>query len=404
VQSPVASEITVKAIADLAQEAGLGHVHMLAWRDLDDPEAGGSEVHAHQIAAVWTQAGVRVTHRTSTAEGHPSVAVREGYTVSRKGGRYSVFPRSALAEVAGRLGPCDALVEIWNGMPFFSPAWWHGPTAIWLHHVHGPMWDQSLPRPAARVGHLIEERIAPPLYRRRPVVTLSPSSKEELVDELGFSADLVTVIPPGVDPFFSPGGERADHPLVVAVGRLTPVKDFPRLIRVMARARERVPELELVIVGEGYLREELESVAAEVGGRDWVRLPGRIGDDELRSLYRRAWLAASASTREGWGMTLTEAAACGTPAVATDIAGHADAIARDRSGLLASTDDGLVDAAVAVLTDVELRGRLQEGALARAGELTWEHAAVANFEILAADALGRAARHARRGGRRGGRR
>jgi glycosyltransferase involved in cell wall biosynthesis len=386
-QNPVASDATIATIQEQAGRAGLRHVHMLAWRDLDDDEAGGSEVHAHQIASIWTQAGVRVTMRTSFAVGRPSVAVRDGYTVSRRGSRYSVFPRSAAAEVMGRLGPCDGLIEIWNGVPFLSPLWWHGPTSVWLHHVHGPMWQQSLPAPAARFGNILEERLAPPFYRRVPVVTLSPSSKEELVDELGFDRDHVTVIPPGLDPFFSPGGTRSATPLAVAVGRLAPVKDFPRLVRVMAEARRKVPDLELVIVGEGYTRPDIEEVVRRVGGADWVHLPGRISDDQLRDLYRRAWMAVSTSTREGWGMTLTEAAACGTPTVATDIAGHADAVAAGRSGLLRTTDADLVDAITSVATDATVRADLQAGALARAAELTWEATAVANFEVLATDAL-----------------
>jgi glycosyltransferase involved in cell wall biosynthesis len=396
VQTPVASDTTVKAIADLAHVSGIERVHMLAWRDLDDDEAGGSEVHAHDIAAIWSQAGVRVTMRTSFAEGRPPVAVREGYTVSRRGSRYSVFPRSALAEMTGRLGPCDALVEIWNGMPFLSPLWWRGPGAIWLHHVHGPMWGMTLPAPVAKLGVLLEERLAPPLYRRRPIVTLSPSSKRELVDDLGFRQDAVTVIPPGVDPFFTPGGERSATPLAVAVGRLVPVKDFPRLIGVFARVRARVPDAALVIVGEGYERQALEAQIDRLGARDWIRLPGRISDEQLRDLYRSAWCAASASVREGWGMTLTEAAACGTPSVATDIPGHADAVAAGRSGLLASSDDDLVAAMVTVLTDADRRASLQEGALDRAAELAWEVTALRNFEVIAADALARGPRPPRR--------
>lgn len=393
-QTPVASETTTKAIAELAAQAGLSHVHMLAWRDLDDDEAGGSEVHAHSIAAIWAQSGLQVTMRTSFAVGQPTSAVRDGYTVSRKAGRYGVFPRSALAEVTGRLGPCDALVEIWNGMPFMSPLWWRKPRVIWLHHVHGPMWGMTLPGPVAKAGVLLEERIAPKFYRHQPIVTLSPSSYDELVGELGFDPERVSVIPPGLNPFFTPGGERSATPLAVAVGRLVPVKDFPRLVRVMAGVRERVPEAQLVIVGEGYERDTILDTVDAVGGRDWVRLAGRVTDEELRELYRSAWLATSVSVREGWGMTLTEAAACGTPTVATDISGHADAVARDRSGLLRSTDDELVEAITQVMTDDELRSRLQAGALARADELTWERTAQANFEVLAADALRRQGRHA----------
>jgi len=210
------------------------------------------------------------------------------------------------------------------------------------------------------------------------------------------------VIPPGIDPSFSPldpadpGVGRSPTPLAVAVGRLTPVKDFCRLVRVMAGVRDRVPDLELVIVGEGYERAAIEAQVAAVGGQDWVRLPGRISDEELLSLYRRAWLAVSASTREGWGMTLTEAAACGTPAVATDIAGHADAIDDGRSGLLGRSDDELVELATRVLTDPTTRSALRAGALERAGELTWEACALANFRVLADDAAALAAVGGRR--------
>ena len=397
---PVGS--AVDAIAEMAGRVGIERIHVFGWRDLDDDEAGGSEVHADSIESIWARAGLQVTHRTSFSSGRPPIDVRNGYRVSRRGNRYLVFPRAAVAELTGRLGPTDAVIEIWNGVPFLSPWWWHGPTAVWLHHVHGPMWQQSLPGPVAPLGNLLEERLAPPWYRRVPVVTLSQSSKDELVDELGFDRGHVTVIPPGIDPSFSPldpadpGVGRSPVPLAVAVGRLTPVKDFCRLVRVMAGVRDRVPDLELVIVGEGYERAAIEAQVAAVGGQDWVRLPGRISDEELLSLYRRSWLAVSASTREGWGMTLTEAAACGTPAVATDIAGHADAIDDGRSGLLGRSDDELVEMATRVLTDPTTRSALRAGALERAGELTWEACALANFRVLADDAVALAAVGGRR--------
>jgi glycosyltransferase involved in cell wall biosynthesis len=88
-------------------------------------------------------------------------------------------------------------------------------------------------------------------------------------------------------------------------------------------------------------------------------------------------------------MTITEAAACGTPCVATDIAGHRDAAVDGSSGILAATDQGLTDAIVGVMTDTELRTRLQGGALARAAELTWDATALGTFRVLAADALRR---------------
>jgi hypothetical protein len=114
--------VTTK-LGDVAVAAGLRRIHILMWRDLDDPEAGGSELHAHEIATRWASAGLDVTMRTSFAADHPSVTRRSGYRVIRRAGRYMVFPRAALAERSGLHGPSDGLVEIWNGMPFFSPLW-----------------------------------------------------------------------------------------------------------------------------------------------------------------------------------------------------------------------------------------------------------------------------------------
>jgi glycosyltransferase involved in cell wall biosynthesis len=250
------------------------------------------------------------------------------------------------------------------------------------------MWRMVMPENErlARAGELLESRIAPPFYRRTPIVTLSQSSKRELVEDLGFRPDRVTVVEPGIDPRFSPGGERSEHPLVVAVGRLVPVKRYDALIGILARLRDRHPTLEAVIVGEGYERPMLEEVRDQLGAEAWLHLPGRISDDAVIDLYRRAWVVTSASAREGWGMTLTEAAACGTPSVATDIAGHRDAMVDGDSGLLAAGDDDLERKLDQVLGDEVLRKQLAEGALARGSSLTWDATAARTFEVLAREA------------------
>jgi glycosyltransferase involved in cell wall biosynthesis len=382
----------IAKIGDLAAESGIRRVSMLAWRDLDDPEAGGSEVHASTVAALWGQAGIEVTMRTSYAAGHPQISWRDGYRVIRKAGRYMVFPRAAFSEMMGWHGSRDGLVEIWNGMPFFSPVWGRGPRIVWLHHVHAEMWQMTLPPRLAAMGSTVEARLAPPFYRRTPVVTLSQSSKRELVEELRFKPNRVTVVPPGVDPRYSPSGAKSPTPLVVAAGRLVPVKRFDELIAVLIRVKEQHPRLEAVIVGEGYRRDELEAQLRESGAERWIRLAGYVTDEELIDLYRRAWAVASAAAREGWGMTITEAGACGTPAVATRIAGHSDAVAEGYSGMLVDRRDEFVDALDQVLRDSDLRERLGRGAIEHSSRFTWAATARGTLEVLAADAVRRRGR------------
>jgi glycosyltransferase involved in cell wall biosynthesis len=374
-------------LGDLAAESGLRRVHILAWRDLADVEAGGSELHASTIAARWANAGIEVTMRTSYAQGAPPETVRDGYRVVRRAGRYLVFPRAVAAELSGRHGGRDGLVEIWNGVPFFSPIWARGPRVTWLHHVHEDMWPMVLPPRLARAGQFLERRLAPPFYRRTSIVTLSESSRDHLLKRLRLPPENVHVVPPGIDARFHPGDEKSAEPSILAVGRLMPSKAFDELIELVHRVRDRVPA-RLTIVGEGYDRDDLERRISVLGAEEWCELTGRVDDNDLLRRYRQAWIVASTSRSEGWGMTLTEAAACGTPAVATRIPGHIDAVVDGVGGVLVDSPDEFVSSVERVLVDHALRRRLRDGALRRAAELTWDRTAYETLEVLAATTSG----------------
>jgi glycosyltransferase involved in cell wall biosynthesis len=291
------------------------------------------------------------------------------------------------------MGPRDALVEYWNGMPFFSPIWERNPSIVVLHHVHAEMWKMVLgddnPKLAA-AGEYLERAMAPLLYRRSRIVTLSESSKVDIVEQLRLKPERIDICLPGLDPRFSPGGKKAKRPLVVAVGRLVPVKRYDLLLAACQEARTRVPDLELVIIGDGYERPALTDLVRELDAESWVTFAGFLRDAEVVDLYRKAWIVASASAREGWGMALTEAAACGTPAVATRIPGHTDAVRDGVSGILTDeTAEALSGALVEVLGDEKRRRELTAGALARAAELSWENTATGMMRALAGEAIRR---------------
>jgi glycosyltransferase involved in cell wall biosynthesis len=370
------------ALEALVAASPIRSIRIVAWRDLADPEAGGSELHADRVAAQWAAAGLDIELRTSMVAGEAREVDRNGYRVVRWGGRYQVFPQVASEAYRFRAARPDAVVDVWNGMPFFSPVWFHGPRLAVLHHVHSEMWKMTLKPAYATVGDTIERHLAPWLYRTTPVATLSASSREEIIAQLGLPARRVHVVEPGVEPRYMPGGRRSTEPLVVAVGRLVPVKRYDVLFGALAEAKAQVPMLRCVVVGEGYERPRLEGVLRELGAEGWIELRGRVDDRTLLALYRSAWVVASASLREGWGMTLTEAAACATPAVATDIAGHRDAVADGETGLLVRDDVDLGAAIARVLADDELRHRLGRAARGRAERLTWPRTAASLFSLF----------------------
>lgn len=379
----------------MVAESGLRRLHLLGWRDLADTEAGGSEVHMAEVAAAFASAGLDVTVRTSYAQGKPAKERRDGYAVVRRSNRYAVFPHVIAEELTRRLGRADGVIEAWNGVPFLTPLWFHGPRVVLLHHVHRDMWDTILGGWPGRLGKVLELRIAPRFYRDTPVVTLGASARQQIIEELHLPPELVTVAHPGIDPrFHEDDTPRADHPLVVAVGRLTKAKRFDDLIRIASSLKPDHPGLEVVIAGDGWERASLEELVADLDAREWIHLPGRVSDTELLSLYRRAWVVASTSMAEGWGMTLTEAAACGTPAVATRISGHTDAVDDGVSGLLGADVREVAGHLDAVLRDPELLDRLADGARKRAAALTWDATARGVFAPLAAQA--RAGRSHRR--------
>jgi len=369
-------------LGDLAAAQGLQRVHILAWRDLDDVEAGGSEVHAAEIARRWAEAGIDVLVRTSHAQGQLPEVTRDGYRVVRRRGRHLVFLDAPLQELARRGGRRDGLLEVWNGLPFFAPLWARGRRATFVHHVHADMWRQVMSPGLARLGEVLELRVAPRAYQGTRILTPSPSSRQLIIDRLGLPAANVTAVANGIHQRFRPGGTRSPHPLVVAVGRLVPHKRFDMLVRAAHETRREVPDLELLIAGEGYERRRIEQVIDELGAEGWVHLLGRVSDEDLVELYRRAWVLGAASSIEGWGMTVTEAAACGTPAVATRSAGHVDVVDDGRTGLLAS-DAELAGALTTVLRDPAERARLGAGALARSEAYTWDRTALAVLQGVA---------------------
>ena len=170
---------------------------------------------------------------------------------------------------------------------------------------------------------------------------------------------------------------------MVVVGRLAPVKRQQMALESLAAAREDHPDLTVDLVGDGPDRPAIEKWVNDNDADGWVQLRGRVSDEELVEAYRRAWLVVSASHAEGWGMSLTEGGACGTPCVATDIAGHAEAAIADTTGLLVADPIEMGAALTALLSDDDRRRGFAKAAMRHAEGLSWNAVAARQLDLLA---------------------
>ncbi len=359
------------------------HVLFLNRRDTSHPEAGGSEVFLERTAAELLDLGWDVTVACARYPGSAPQEDRDGVRIVRMGEGLGLYWRAAAALLRGGFGPVDVVVDVQNGMPFCSPLVTRVPVVNLVHHVHREVWPVVLPPALARLGWFAESQLAPRAYRNCRYVAVSGATRDELVG-LGVRRPAITVVHNGTDAPLRSDQPRAERPTVLAVSRLVPHKRLDVAVRAVAVLRESMPQIRLVVAGAGYWEPELRSLVAAHGLQDHVELLGWVGEDEKHRLMAEAWVMAMPSLKEGWGLSVIEAAAHGTPSVAFSGAGGlSESIVDGETGLLVNGGQEEFTATLRrLLLDHELRERMRGMARVHATGFTWAATAKALHAVL----------------------
>lgn len=356
-------------------------VVVLNWRDLLHPEGGGSERFIEEVSRGLVARGHRVTLFCADHGRAPRQELRDGVRYVRRGGRFGVYPRALAGLASGRLGRPDVVVDVGNGLPFWSPTVRRGrPVLSVVHHVHREQWPAVMGPVAARVGWWLESRAAPRVYRNVPTVAVSEVTRQELLG-LGLREELVRVVHNGTDRPPAQSVPPAPEPTLCILGRLVPHKRVDHALAAVARLRESFPGLRLDVVGTGWGADDFVAEARRLGVQDVVTFAGFVDEGSKHRLLSRSWVHLCPSLKEGWGLSVMEAAARGVPTVAyRDAGGLSESIAHGRTGLLVEPDlDAFVEGVRRLLADETLRRRLGTQARTHAEGFTWERT-VQRFE------------------------
>jgi glycosyltransferase involved in cell wall biosynthesis len=365
-------------------------VLLLCWRDTGHPQGGGSETYLQRIGAQLAASGIAVTLRTARYPGAPRLEVTDGVTISRAGGRYSVYVRALLAMAAARvgLGPLrrarpDVVIDTQNGLPFLARLLYGRRVMVLVHHCHREQWPVA-GRVLGRLGWFVESQLSPRLHRRNQYVTVSLPSARDLV-ALGVDNERIAVVRNGLDeaPVRSLRGPRAASPRVVVLSRLVPHKQIEDALDAVAVLRPLIPGLHLDIVGGGWWHQRLVDHAMRLGISDAVTFHGHVDDVTKHHVVQQSWVHVLPSRKEGWGLAVIEAAQHAVPTIGyRSSGGLIDSVIDGVTGVLVDDHAELVNRLRQLLDDPVLRDQLGGKAQARSAEFSWRQSADAMRAVL----------------------
>lgn len=351
---------------------------MINWQDPANPRAGGAEVHLREIFGRLIARGHRVTLLVSGWPGCPRHEYMDGFEIHRVGDRYS-FALQAPLYHRRVLSPrtFDVVIEDLNKVPLYVPVWTERPVVVIAHHLFGGSAFGAAAFPVAAATWFLEQTLGL-VYRRVPIQAVSESTAEDLRRH-GVRDEYITVIRNGVGigPQARVARARAAEPTFLYLGRLQAYKRVDLILRAVARLQAQIPSVRLIVAGRGPEEHRLRGLARSLGLGDRVDFAGFVPEASKRELLAEAWANVVMSTKEGWGLTVLEAGAVGTPTVASSAPGLRDAVQDGVTGLLVRPGDvtALADALAQLARDGEYARSLGRAARLLAERSTWEGAA-----------------------------
>ncbi len=359
---------------------------LVNWMDLANPQAGGAEVQLMEIFKRLAGRGVEVSFICSRFPGSKQIDHFEGIKIYRTGSHmlfnYHV-PR--LLKKLDAEQNFDIIFEGLNKIPFFSPLFSKKPVIALIPHLFGKsIFLETNPLFASYV--YLYEKPVPFIYKNSVFQVVSDSTSDDL-QKRGVNKDKISVVHNGMDHknyFVNKDISKFDQPTILYVGRLRKYKSVDIALRAMPGILGKMPDARLVIIGSGEDIPRLKKIRDELNLEASVIFTGFISESEKIDWLRRSHVLVNPSSKEGWGLTIIEANACGTTSVASNVDGLKDSVRDKETGLLFpyGDTDKLAGQLIELLTNTEFRKKMEMNAIEWSKKFTWESAVDQNIELF----------------------
>lgn len=354
------------------------------WRDIKHEWAGGSEVYIFELAKRWVKMGHTVTLfcGQDVREKLPDEEIIQGIKVVRRGGMFSIYMWAAWYYLKRFRKECDIVVDVQNGIPFFTILYSLKPKLAIVYHVHGKQFFVELPFPLNAVGFFTEKYLFPLFYGGVKIMAISQTTKTDLI-RLGFKKKNIEIVYCGIDGGkVSRLGKKFSDPTILYLGRIKKYKRVDLLIKIMPEILKIVPNAHLLIAGWGTEGTSVTDISMRSTMRKKVKIIGPVSEKEKRYLLSRSWIFVNPSIGEGWGISIIEANLHGTPAVAFDVAGLSESIQHGETGLLIKNEQELIDKICLILKNKKMREKLSNNSIQWAKKFNWDTAASQSIKIM----------------------
>ncbi len=312
---------------------------ILSWRDIKHPNAGGSELYFHEMAKRWIKLGNEVVWISAGWKDCKRKDVVDGIKVFRVGKEFSVYPM-AMVNYFLKARNADIILDVSNGIPFFSPFYSRKNKVLHIHHIHKDVWFKEAQARnlkesiVAPLGYFLEMKIVPLMYKNTKIITLSQSSKEGILKHI--SKNVIGMVAPGIEFSKLKSVKKSKNPSLLFLNRIIKYKGIDILIEAIAclKKEDFFDKLEVNVAGSGGYMEEAKALAKRLGVEKKIKFHGFVSDKDKKKLFEKSWIFVNPSMAEGWGIVNIETNYFGTPVIGSNVSGIKDSVVNGKTGLL----------------------------------------------------------------------